>query len=138
MTNCNYTIFSDDELVKQFCKINFSIKKLSQMLRFNYRNPIIDEIIKRTLFLDEFFEQLKIPTPFLARIYCLENSIYTHPTCSNPNCNNKVKWRNGSNCFAKYCSNECSYSDPKRTEQIKRTCRERYKCDNPTQSDEIK
>ena len=69
----------------------------------------MDEIISRTSFLDETVLGF---VPILARLYCLEHNLTSHPECQNPDCNNKVEWRNGLHRFAPYCSMQCRDTDP--------------------------
>ena len=67
----------------------------------NHQKHLLDEIIKRTSFLEPNIS-------VFARTYCLEHNLQEHPTCSRPNCTNKVKWTAKTKSFMKYCCFDCA------------------------------
>jgi hypothetical protein len=49
---------------------------------------------------------------FKEKVYLCLNNINKIPTCHNPNCNKRVKFKNSTLGYLKYCSNKCISSDP--------------------------
>ena len=132
MTKNNYSEMSNQELFIEISNLKISIKKISQLIRFNKQPQSVRELEFRTNFLDEFFVEQGIPTPFLCRLYCIEHNIYEHPRC--PICGNKVDWRKGIHEFARHCSQDCAYKDETIYEKMKATWNKNLGCEHPWKS----
>ena len=108
MTIDNYTSLSNEELVEQIS----NIKKVGRWLD-NYlinNNPyLLNEIIRRTNFLDYEYKCTNKKVPFVARIYCLQKHINEVPKCKNPNClhDKPILWDYVDKRFRIYCCNKC-------------------------------
>jgi hypothetical protein len=50
--------------------------------------------------------------PFKEKVYLCLNEMKNVPFCQNPNCNKRVKFKNSTLGYLKYCSNKCISSDP--------------------------
>lgn len=50
--------------------------------------------------------------PFKEKVYLVLNNMNSVPFCKNPNCNNKVKFKNSKIGYLEYCSRKCISSDP--------------------------
>lgn len=161
MTNQNYTQedchnMSNQEIIRIINSFNKSLLSLTKFLENNYQF-LLNEIEYRTKFLNLDADYI----PIGERLYCIEHELNEHPLCRNPHCTNKVEWRKTRKSFKDYCSKECMYSDKTYWDQVRQTCnnrygdvfpsrcksiqnkivetnRERYGCDRPTQSKEIK
>lgn len=114
---------SNEELLLEVKNLNMPIKSMSKFIKNNHHNPILDEVISRTSFLDETVLGF---IPILARLYCLEHNLTSHPECQNPECVHKVEWRTSIHGFAPYCSLKCRSTDPKQWERIRETTKKRY------------
>ena len=114
---------SDGELLDRIKQLNLSQKQISQRLRRGQCIPEIQELISRTSFLDSEFATT---VPTMARIFCLSNNISEFPQCSNPNCTNRVKWRNGVNAFSPYCCHKCAISDKAYWDRVHKTMVEKH------------
>jgi endogenous inhibitor of DNA gyrase (YacG/DUF329 family) len=118
MTNENYTILSNNEILEQVRLIHVGFPNLEKVLR--KRNPsLLESIVERTKFLDDYFNSKNYNVPIKARIYCLEHDLKCHPKCQNPECTNLVGW-NGSE-FSRHCSNRCINHDVKVIEKMRAT-----------------
>lgn len=84
-----------------------------------------------------FLNQLN-DVPFKEKVYLAINSIKNIPICKNPNCNNRVKYKNSTLGYYDYCSNKCISSDPtvKKTKEEKSFLK--YGTKAPAQSSSIK
>lgn len=126
---------SNEELLLEVKNLNMSIKSMSRFIKDNHYNPILDEVISRTNFLDETVLGF---IPIRARLYCLEHNLTSHPECQNPECDHKVEWRNGLHRFAPYCSAKCRDTDPGYQERKQQALFERYGVKNCMELDWVK
>lgn len=134
MTNDNYTTLSNQELVSEVLQFNTNFANLNKMIK--NRNPdLYQEIIRRTIFLDEQLQQN--PIPIQARLYCLTNNIVEVPICLGKDCTNRVKWYN-KNGFGQHCSNSCCQNDPDVINQHKETSFRKYGCSCTLQHPDVK
>lgn len=108
---------SNNELSKIISELNIDMAHLSRKLRA-FHPKLLDELVFRTHFLDDLYGTNVVPMP--ARLYCIYHNINECPKCSNPNCNNKVKWRRIN--FNIYCCKDCGYSDENRAKKAQQTC----------------
>lgn len=76
--------------------------------------------------------------PFKEKVFISINNLNDVPKCKNPNCNNKVKYKNSTIGYLIYCSNKCISSD----EHIKKIKQEKsftkYGTKTPAESIQIK
>lgn len=114
---------SNKELLLAVKNLNMPTKSMSKFIKNNHHNPVLDEVISRTNFLDETVLGF---IPILARLYCLEHNLTSHPECQNPECDHKVEWRNGLHKFAPYCSVKCRDTDQGFQEKKQKTLFERH------------
>lgn len=135
MSNCNYTQFSNEELLDAILNIksnpitlHFNVKKEKPELYF--------EILNRTKFLD--LSELKKPINFRTRIYCIQHNLYEVPKCQRQGCNNIVQWDKQHHQFKHHCSCKCSANDSYVNNKKKETNLTRYGSENPFQSELIK
>ena len=110
MTNDNYTIMSNHELLT--CLNNYKVT-ISHLLRvIKRRNPeLLNELINRTKFLDEYYSNLNESVPLPARLYCLEHDLESQPICKHDGCNVLVEWSRGYGKFRDFCCTQHSNSD---------------------------
>jgi len=125
----------------------------------NHYPLVLDELIFRTRFLDEYYGKKFVPIK--ARLYCINNNLQSQPECAHPKCTNKVPWKQGENKFKAHCCKKCADDDPNvkakreqtnidnygckcnlQSEECKlktlETCRKKWGCDHPMQSEEVK
>ena len=135
MSNINYTVISNEELLDEINKFNVSLRCLDRYLKHN-NQELYDELLSRTKFLygTSYLENEKLP--IACRLYCLKNNLSSPPICANPSCNNFVKW--GSASFLTYCCSKCHNSDPNMGEIVRNAFLKKYGVDNIFQLDETK
>jgi hypothetical protein len=75
---------------------------------------------------------------FKEKVYLCINNIKNIPTCENPNCSSRVKFKNSSLGYLKYCSNKCISSDPNIKKIKEQRSMEKWGTKSPTQSQTIK
>lgn len=126
---------SNVELLLIVKNLNMTTKSMSKFIKNNHHNPVLDEVISRTNFLDETVLGF---IPILARLYCLEHNLTSHPECQNPECDHKVEWRNGLHKFAPYCSMKCRDTDPGFQERKQQAMFERHGVKNCMELDWVK
>ena len=68
----------------------------------------------------------------------LYNFMYDNPSHSCIECGKETRFRNFVKGYDAYCCQECAIHGKTRSDQIRRTCTERYGVDNPSQLDSIK
>lgn len=108
----------------------------------------------------EFCDDKLIDLPFKEKVYHYVNDLKEIVYCSNPNCNNIVKFKNSTLGYNKHCSNACVSSDPEIKkikedksyakygtkapgmnkvikEKMIKTNQERYGSNSPLQNDDI-
>lgn len=76
--------------------------------------------------------------PFKEKVYLCLNKINRLPTCLNPNCNKRVKFKNSTLGYLKYCSNKCISSDPNIKKIKEEKSLEKFGTKSPAQSNFIK
>ena len=76
--------------------------------------------------------------PFKERVFLFLNNINSVPNCNNLNCNNKVKFRNSTIGYLKYCSNKCISSDPEIKKLKENKSFEKFGTKAPAQSQLVK
>jgi hypothetical protein len=92
---------------------------------------IYDDIIK--------YCQINLNTlPFKEKVYHYVNNIDNLKCCSNPNCNNLVKFKNSTIGYYKYCSNKCVSSDPDVKKEKEAKSYEKYGTKAPCMNSKIK
>lgn len=64
MTNINYTILSNRELLDIFRQSSYSNTKLTLIRKGVVSDLLVEEIIGRTKFLDTYFNEINKPVPF--------------------------------------------------------------------------
>ena len=136
MTNINYTLLSNDELLDEVASTSKKPVSLQAYLRKN-SPELLDEIMRRTDFLDK---QISDNISILMRLYCIQNNIQSIPICKNPNCPERhiVGWNKVHHKFRDFCSIKCSRNSEITQEKYKQTCRRNWGVDNPFQSEEVK
>ncbi|MDY0270444.1 DUF7487 domain-containing protein [Trichloromonas sp.] len=153
-----------DNIKNNFCATNNI--KLIRISYKNFND--IDKILKDNLFMDNILEQpdpsgklskelylknnynelyLDIINysklnniehiSFKEKVYCYKHNIVP-PKCSNPNCNNYVKFKNSTIGYKKYCSIKCISSDPVIKDIKKQKSLEKFGTNTPAESDIIK
>jgi len=75
---------------------------------------------------------------FKEKVYLSLNLIDNVPLCKNPNCNNKVKFKNSTIGYLKYCSNKCISSDPNIKKEKEKKSLGKWGTKTPAESDLIK
>lgn len=131
----NLKQITNEELLLEVKKLGMTTKCMSRFIKDNHHNPVLDEVISRTSFLDETVLGF---IPILARLHCLKHHLTSHPECRNPDCHNKVEWRNGLHKFALYCSIKCRDSDPRFQEKKQSRMYEKYGVNNCMELDWVK
>ena len=131
---------TNDDILHIIDSNGLTTNQLTLIEHYHKDNPIVQQIISRTRFLDEtFFNAIKIPLK--TRIHCLRNGMTTVPKCKNEDCSNHVGLGYGGKLL-EYCCKKCLDSDKKfrkrKNEKAKRTCVERYGVENPFQSEDVK
>lgn len=76
--------------------------------------------------------------PFKEKVYLCLNNINKLPICQNPNCNKRVKFKNSTLGYLKYCSNKCISSDPNIKKIKEEKSLEKWGTKSPSQSIIIK
>ncbi len=94
------------------CLNNYKVT-ISHLLRvIKRRNPeLLNELINRTKFLDEYYSNLNESVPLPARLYCLEHDLESQPICKHDGCNVRVEWSRGYGKFRDFCCTQHSNSD---------------------------
>ena len=136
-TNDKVKQLSNEDLLK-ILNDNWNVRQLSQLIRYgNIAIPIINELLNRTKFIDEYCNEF---VSIKTRLYCIECNLTDIPICANPNCQNKVPLVDGE--FHKYCCKACQNSDKELHKLINKraneTCLKKYGCTNPFQVEEFK
>jgi hypothetical protein len=75
---------------------------------------------------------------FKEKIYICINNLKDVPKCKNSICQNKVKFKNSTIGYFKYCSNKCISSDPDMKKIKEEKSLEKYGTKTPAESKEIK
>ena len=130
MTNCNYTLISDIDIVSIINDICVSKRQLTHKYLQNNYPSLYLEVISRTKFLDDSVNGFYKIT-LSERLYCLMNGIKSHPICSNPNCNHIVKWEKRK--FKQYCCIAHAIQDPGYKLRREQKCLEKHGVKSPTQ-----
>ncbi len=76
--------------------------------------------------------------PFKEKVYLVVNNYKSPPTCKNPSCNNKVKYKNSSIGYLNYCSKSCTSKDPDIQKIKEEKSISKYGTKTPAQSQQIK
>ncbi len=90
---------------------------------------------------DEYYyvvDSIKEDIPFKEKVFLVLNDILSSPICKNPNCYNKVKFKNSSIGYLKYCSKKCISSDPDIKKLKEKKSFEKYGTKTPAESDLVK
>lgn len=87
---------------------------------------------------DFIINKISEEIPFKEKVYLVVNNIEKVPLCQNPNCNKKVKFKNSTIGYLKYCSKKCISSDPniKKIKELKSI--QKWGTKTPAESDIIK
>jgi hypothetical protein len=75
---------------------------------------------------------------FKEKVYLCLNKISIIPTCKNPNCQNRVKFRNSTLGYRDYCSTKCISSDPNIKKIKENKSLENFGTKTPAESKSIK
>jgi hypothetical protein len=76
--------------------------------------------------------------PFKEKVYLVINNLTEIPICKNPNCDNKVKFKNSNIGYSTYCSNKCIGTDPEMIQQKQNKSIEKFGTRTPAESQIIK
>ena len=135
MTNDNYTMMSDTQLLDEIHKVELKIDSvhLNRYVK-NHYPELYRELKNRTQFLFDYYGENLVPIH--AIIYSLEHGLVGMPICAHPDCSNVVGWNKSG--FRVYCCREHCVSDPNVKQKIKHTCQDRYGSDSPLQSKVIR
>ena len=87
---------------------------------------------------DYIIDNIKEDISFKEKVFLVLNGILSSPICKNPNCCNKVKFKNSSIGYLTYCSNKCISSDPDIKKIKEKKSFEKYGTKTPAESDIIK
>jgi hypothetical protein len=79
-----------------------------------------------------------VDIPFKEKIYLCVNNLINIPICKNPNCDNKVNYKNSTLGYNEYCCNKCISSDPNIKKIKENKSYEKYGTKAPAQSNAIK
>ena len=123
---------SNNAILNKVSEFNMSSRGMYEILTHRCPN-LYSEIENRTQFLND-----GSIIPVLARLYCLKHDIHSHPTCSCPDCRNKVQWDSKTQKFKPYCSSACRATDPDFKKRVEEICIENYGTRNPFQSEVVK
>lgn len=75
-----------------------------------------------------------IDLAFKEKVYICINNLKEIPICKNPNCSNKVNYKNSSLGYNTYCSNKCISSDPNIKKRKEKKSYEKFGTKAPAQS----
>ena len=75
---------------------------------------------------------------FKEKVYLVLNELKSIPACKNPNCNNRVKFKNSTIGYLKYCSKKCVSDDPNIKKIKEEKSISKWGTKSPAQSQEIK
>ena len=119
----NLEIFKQPDPAGKFSKEKYLIKNYPEeydyIINFSIKNKIID-------------------TPFKEKVYLCINDIKYIPTCKNPNCDNKVNYKNSTIGYYEYCCNKCISSDTNIKKIKEEKSIEKFGTKSPAQSKIIK
>ncbi len=90
---------------------------------------------------DEYYyivDSIKEDISFKEKVFLVLNDILISPICKNPNCYNKVKFKNSSIGYLTYCSKKCISSDPDIKKLKEKNSFEKYGTKTPAESDLVK
>lgn len=76
--------------------------------------------------------------PFKERLYLFLNGIDKVPMCENPNCSNRVRFKNTSIGYLRFCSTTCVGNDPSVRKKKEDTSYRKFGTKIPSQSDKVK
>jgi hypothetical protein len=79
-----------------------------------------------------------VDVSFKEKVYLCLHNIESVPICKNPNCSNKVNYKNSTIGYYEYCSNKCISSDPEIKKAKENKSIEKYGSKSPVQSDLVK
>jgi len=119
----NLLIFKQDDSSGRMSKESYILKNYKE--EYDY---IIDYCINLNL------EEI----PFKEKVYISINKLNNTPICKNPNCINKVKFKNSTIGYLEYCSRKCISSDPNIIKSKELKSLEKYGTKSPSQSKFIK
>ena len=86
----------------------------------------------------EYSNENLFDLPFKEKVYCYIKNITEKVKCTNPNCNNFVKFKNSTIGYYKYCGISCISSDPKIKEIKEKKSYEKYGTKIPAMSSIVK
>jgi len=75
---------------------------------------------------------------FKEKVYICVNNLNSISICKNPNCNNKVKFKNSTIGYLDYCSRKCISSDPNIKKIKEQKSIDKFGTKTPAESQEIK
>jgi len=87
---------------------------------------------------DIIIGNIKEDISFKEKVYLTVNDINHSPNCKNPNCNDKVKFRNTTLGYREYCSNKCIGSYPNMNKRKEQKSLEKFGTKTPAESEVIK
>lgn len=137
MTNENYTQMTNQQIIDCVREIGKQYRFPGKVIQNNHKE-LFTEIVNRTKFLDEYYESLNETVPFNARIYCIEHNLKSQPICKRDECNNVVRWQNGTNRFRFHCSLGCVNKDRKTIIKREQTSMKLHGTKHPMQCQEVK
>ena len=112
------------------------IESSGKMFRKVYLEKHHIDILEEVLKYSENFKLIEID--FKEQVYCYIKNITEIQKCKNPNCNNKVKFRNSTLGYFEYCCNYCIGTDPKMVEKKENTSVKNYGVKYPQKLKEVK
>lgn len=86
----------------------------------------------------EYCNNELVDIPFKEKVYNTINNIQSITRCMNPNCDNKVKFKNSTIGYLNYCSNKCIGSDPNIQERKENTNLEKFGHKHASLNEDIK
>jgi hypothetical protein len=87
---------------------------------------------------DYIIYNIKEDIPFKEKVFLVLNGILSSPTCKNPNCLSKVKFKNSSIGYLTYCSKKCISSDPVIKKMKEKNSLEKFGTKTPAESNLVK
>ena len=87
---------------------------------------------------DYIISIIKEEMPFKEKVFLVLNGMSNSPICKNPNCVNKVKFKNSTIGYLRYCSNKCISSDPDIKKIKEQKSLEKWGTKTPAESNQIK
>jgi len=109
------------------------VEQIEKLKEYIYPNGIYSNIRSNSALIRKYFPLIyeKIKDDYKTNLYMLLHDIKEIPKCKNPTCNNKVKLKNISKGFRKFCCNKCiakyQKTDKEFGDKISKTHKEKNK-----------